>query len=45
MKLAVEAERLLLLTVALLEFGIPTLGNPVGDKLGSEAVPETPPLP
>lgn len=38
-------EMLLLLVEALVEFGMPILGNPVGDKLGSEVVPDTLPLP
>lgn len=38
-------EMLLLIVEALVELGMPTLGNPVGDKLGSEVVPETLPLP
>lgn len=45
MKLVADAETLLLLVAALEEFGTPTLGNPVGDRLGSDAAPETLPLP
>ena len=46
MKLVVDAETLLLLVAALVELGTPPrLGNPVGDRLGNDAVPETLPLP
>ena len=46
MKLVVDADPLLLLATVLVELEIPMrLGKPVGDRLGSDAVPVTLPLP
>lgn len=45
MKLAVEAETLLLLVTPLVELGTPRFGSALGDRLGNDVVPVTLPLP